>query len=62
LEELIKDEYGKEYKLLKSIPGVGIKFISVILGKLRGFRDFSSSKKVASYIGICPSVLNLEQR
>ncbi len=56
LEELIKDEYGKEYKLLKSIPGVGIKFISVILGKLRGFRDFSSSKKVASYIGICPSV------
>lgn len=56
LADILKEKYSKEYKLLSSIPGVGLKLIGIILGKLNGFSSFNRSKCVTSFIGICPSI------
>ncbi len=56
LDVLLRDKYGEEYKLLSSIPGVGLKLTGVILGKLKGFESFDTSKEVTSFVGTCPSV------
>lgn len=55
IERLCKENYPEEYELLRSIPGIRNRAISVILSILRGFEGFDSAKKVGSYLGICPS-------
>jgi len=55
LENLLSQFYSTEYNLLSSIPGVGLKLSSIILGKLKCFSDFESAKEVSSFIGICPN-------
>ncbi|KAA0256985.1 IS110 family transposase [Deferribacter autotrophicus] len=55
LERLIKKNFKVEYELLRSIPGAGLKFCSLVIGKLKCFKNFDKAKQVSSYIGICPS-------
>ncbi|WP_244403734.1 IS110 family transposase [Flexistipes sinusarabici] len=56
LDILLREKYVEEYKLLSSIPGVGLKLTGVILGKLNGFANFDRGKDVTSFVGICPSI------
>ncbi|KAA0257072.1 IS110 family transposase [Deferribacter autotrophicus] len=56
LEVLLKSRYREEYELVMSIPGVGMKLASIVLGKLECFRNFKRAKEVVSYIGLCPSI------
>ncbi len=55
LDEMLKKNYKEEYELIKSIPGAGVKFCSLVLGKLNRFSKFKRAKQVVSYLGICPS-------
>jgi transposase len=55
IERLCKENYPREYELLRSIPGIKNRAISMILSILRGFEGFDNAKNVGSYLGICPS-------
>ncbi len=60
LEEAILSKvtscYGREYELLTSIPGVGMKTAVALLVSTGAFTSFDSYKQVASYIGMCPRI------
>ena len=60
LEEAILSKvtsiYQREYQLLTSIPGVGMKTAIALLVSTGAFSSFDSYKQVASYIGICPRI------
>lgn len=56
LKVLVYENYRKEYELLRSIPGLGIKGIGIIVSMLDCFRGFDNVKKVISYIGTCPKI------
>jgi transposase len=55
LEALLKENFSKEFKLLNSIPGVGLKVIAMIIAFYDSFKSFDSAKKVVSFAGIAPS-------
>ena len=48
-------EFKDEYKLLTSIPGVGIKVASLIISTFNSFQDFQTAKQACSFAGISPS-------
>ena len=55
MQTLLKKHFSREYQLLQSIPGIGLKTSSAILSMLRGFGTFQSAKQVCAYIGIAPN-------
>jgi transposase len=55
LQELLKKEFQKEYNLLKSIPGIGLKVSAMIIAVFNGFKNFSNAEQACSFIGIAPS-------
>lgn len=54
--QLAKQEYGKQYDNLLSIPGVGDRTASAVVGHFDSMSDFESAKQLASFIGINPSL------
>jgi transposase len=54
IKGILAKEFSDRYKLLKTIPGIGIKMNAIIISVLSGFEDFSNAKKVTSFLGICP--------
>ena len=55
-EKLVEDNAEILYKKLKTIPSIGSKTAIMLIAISNGFNDFSSSKQLASYVGICPRV------
>lgn len=55
--ELLIGKYAlQQYRLLTSIPGIGKKTAIMLITISNGFKNFKSSKQLASYIGICPRI------
>lgn len=52
----VEAHFSKEVELMTSIPGIGIKTAMTLLVTTQGFSKFESSKKLASYAGICPRI------
>lgn len=55
IDEILKEAYGDDYKRLISIPGVGKRLSSLIIGFFGKFENFESAKQVSSFIGLNPS-------
>lgn len=56
LRKYTKQHYGKDYMLLRSIPGIGQIVASGILSELGDLRRFNSIKHLAGYVGLCPGI------
>jgi len=62
--DLITDEarayalqtYPREYRILKTVPGVGDIAAITLLAEIGNFKDFLSGDKLAAWIGIVPKV------
>lgn len=56
LEQLVTEHYREHMKALLTIPGIGKRTAILLLGITDGFSRFTDSRKLASYVGICPRV------
>ena len=56
LRAYCRKHYKKEYKLLRSVPGIGGIVACGILSELGDLRRFKSMKHLAGYVGLCPSI------
>lgn len=55
VEQLVKVKYQNMITLLSSIPGIGKKTAILLIIETRGFKNFSSSKKLCSFFGLAPT-------
>lgn len=55
LLELVKQEHSTQLKLLKSIPGIGIKTALFLIVVTDGFSKFETASQLCSYAGITPT-------
>lgn len=55
-EELVKEHAPAIYSKLLTIPSIGKKTATMLIAVTNEFADFSNSKQLSSYIGICPRV------
>lgn len=55
-EELVKSNAHKTYQKLLTIPSIGKKTATMLIALTNEFSNFSNSKQLSSYIGICPRV------
>ena len=55
LESLIISNFEEEYRLLRTIPGIGLMSSGVILGIYNAFQTFDNAKQACAFAGICPS-------
>ncbi len=56
LEKLMKTLYKDELKLLRSIPGIGVKTSLFIVMMTDGMRNFETSGQLCSYAGLTPVI------
>ena len=56
IRKYCKNNFSKDYELLRSVPGIAGLSAGYILSELGDLRRFSSLKKLASYIGFLPSM------
>ena len=54
MEGLIQEHEKDVYTRIQSIPGLGKKTAMLLIVATNGFRDFESSKQIASYLGLAP--------
>ena len=54
MEALIRAHEKDVYTRIQSIPGMGKKTAMLLIVATNGFRDFESSKQIASYLGLAP--------
>ena len=52
----VHTNYPREVEILKSVPGVGDITAVTLIAVIGNFKDFSSSDKLASWLGIVPKV------
>ena len=50
--EIVKKLYPQQFRLLQTIPGIGLKTAAVFLVIARGFTDFSNEKRLTSFLGL----------
>lgn len=55
LERLLNESFAEEYKLLRSIPGIGLKTSSMIIAIFDSFKAFENPKQACSFAGIAPN-------
>ena len=55
MESLIKDHESELFTRITSIPGIGKKTAMLLIITTNSFKDFESSKQVASYLGLAPN-------
>ena len=55
LQKALKEDYAKEYELLNSIPGIGLKVSAMIIAIFNGFKYFTNAKQACNFAGIAPS-------
>jgi len=55
LESLLRESFETEYRLLRSIPGIGLKVSAMIIAVFHKFENFQNAKQACSFTGIAPS-------
>jgi len=50
-----KEKYAKKIKLLRSIPGIGLKSALTLLTELEDIRRFQTLDKLCAYVGLVPN-------
>ena len=55
LHALLEREFGTEYALLQSIPGIGLKVSATIIAFFGAFEYFETAKQACSFAGMAPS-------
>jgi transposase len=58
LRSYCRQQYKKDYYLLKSIPGIGGYLSAAVLAEVGDLRRFRNEKQFASYIGLIPMMKN----
>ena len=56
LFELVKQEQQHQLRLLKSIPGMGVKTALFLIVVTDGFSKFETASQLCSYVGITPTI------
>ena len=56
LDQLIKDHFDDENKIIRSIPGIGPKTAIMLLALTNGFTRFDSYKEFIAYVGLSPRI------
>ena len=56
LEKLVSSIYKEELKLLRSIPGIGVKTSILLVLMSNGMQNFESSGQLCSYAGLTPVI------
>lgn len=56
LEALAQAHYENMFEQLQTIPGIGPRTATMFLWITDGFSKFANSRKLASYVGLCPRV------
>jgi len=51
----LEKEFQKEYELLRSIPGIGLKVSAMIIAVFNDFKAFENAKQACSFAGIAPA-------
>jgi transposase len=54
--KLVKDVYPKEFRLLKTIPGIGTKTAAVMLASVQDFSKFETHRRLSSFVGFAVRV------
>ena len=55
LESLLQKDFKEEYKLLRTIPGIGLISSGMIIAIYNSFLTFDNAKQACAFAGICPS-------
>ncbi len=55
LHTLLEQAFAKEYALLLSIPGIGLKVAAMIIALYGKFEHFETAKQACSFVGMAPS-------
>ena len=55
IREILQESYADECRRLRTIPGVGKRLSSLIIGFFGEFENFNNAKQVSSFIGLNPS-------
>ncbi len=56
LRKYCRTHYKKDYRLLRSVPGIGGIVACGVLSELGDLRRFSNFKQLAAYVGLMPSM------
>ena len=56
IRKYCRSHFKKDYNLLRSVPGIGPLTAAYILAEIGDLRQFSSLKKLASYVGLVPGI------
>jgi transposase len=56
LDEIIKDHFDDQNKIIRSIPGIGPKTSIMLLALTNGFSRFDTYKEFISYVGLSPRI------
>jgi transposase len=57
MKELIEQQHNDLLIRLSSIPGIGNQTAIMLIAITGGFKKFTTSKQLSSYIGICPRIV-----
>lgn len=55
LKTLMQEHFTQEYRLLQTIPGIGVMSSAVVIGLYGRFQTFGTAKQASAYAGLCPS-------
>jgi transposase len=56
LDEIVKDHFDDQNKIIRSIPGIGPKTAIILLALTNGFTRFDTYKEFISYVGLSPRI------
>ena len=56
LVDIVKKLFPEQFRLLVTVPGLGVKTVAVLLVCCGGFEGFVSYRQLVSYIGLAPTV------
>src|SRR5690606_34146719 len=60
LLELVKQEQQRQLTLLQTVPGIGTRTALFLIVVTDGFSRFETGAQLCSYVGITPTIGNLE--
>lgn len=56
IRKYCRNHFRKDYNLLRTVPGIGPLTAAYILAEIGDLRQYSSFKKLASYVGLVPGI------
>ena len=56
LGSIVNEIFPEQFRLLKTIPGIGAKTAAVMLVCCRGMENFQTHRQLAAFVGVSPTV------